>query len=198
MGPWRRLTGPPERRITSCEAPFRARCASARVSRKVGSTMHSSARSGGPVEGLWRMLGIRRCRTVVASLAACAWLMAAAGSLPPVAGGSAATAVAASDPVIAAAGDIACDPASSKFNGGKGTSSACRQLATSNLVLADSTISAVLALGDNQYVCGGYNAYQQSFDPSWGRFLSIIHPVAGNHEYETSGGTDCSSGAAGY
>jgi acid phosphatase type 7 len=56
----------------------------------------------------------------------------------------------------------------------------------------------VLALGDNQYECGGYHAYLDSFDPSWGRFVAMIHPVAGNHEYQTSGGTDCASGAAGY
>ncbi|HEU0195029.1 MAG TPA: metallophosphoesterase [Gaiellales bacterium] len=105
---------------------------------------------------------------------------------------------AAADPVIATAGDIACDPTSSKFNGGKGTSSACRQLATSNLIAGDPTISAVLPLGDNQYGCGGYTAYQQSYALSWGRFLSITHPVPGNHEYQKSGGSNCSSGAAGY
>ena len=103
-----------------------------------------------------------------------------------------------SDPVIAAAGDIACDPADSNFNNGNGTSSHCRELATSDLVVADPSISAVLALGDNQYGCGGYTAYQQSFDPSWGRFKSMIEPVPGNHEYQTSGGTDCAAHAAGY
>jgi hypothetical protein len=100
--------------------------------------------------------------------------------------------------VIAAAGDIACDPTDSGFNGGNGTASACRELATSNLVLSDPSIAAVLALGDNQYECGGLAAYQQSFGPTWGRFLSIIRPVVGNHEYLTSGGTDCKNGAAGY
>ena len=34
------------------------------------------------------------------------------------------------------AGDIACAPSSSSFNGGNGTSSKCRQLATSDLLLA--------------------------------------------------------------
>ncbi len=105
---------------------------------------------------------------------------------------------AATDPVIAAAGDIACDPSNSSFNGGKGTSSSCRELATSNLILSDPAVTAVLALGDNQYECGGYQAYLDSFDPSWGRFLAMIHPVAGNHEYQTSPGTDCAPGAAGY
>src|SRR5215213_9646892 len=63
-------------------------------------------------------------------------------------------ALAASDPVIAAAGDIACDPTSSSFNTGNGTSSACRQKYTSDL-LVNMNPAAVLALGDNQYYCGG-------------------------------------------
>ena len=102
------------------------------------------------------------------------------------------------DPLIAAAGDIACDPTASGFNGGKGSSSKCAELATSDLVMANPSIAAVLALGDNQYGCGGYTAFQQSFAPTWGRFLSKIHPVAGNHEYQTSGGSDCAPKAAGY
>jgi hypothetical protein len=102
-----------------------------------------------------------------------------------------------SDPMIAAAGDIACDPSSNDFHGGNGTSSACRAKATGDLVLANHAIKGVLALGDTQYQCGGYKAFQQSFDPAWGRFKSIIHPVLGDNEYETSG-TDCAPGAAGY
>ena len=66
-----------------------------------------------------------------------------------------------------------------------------------NLVLANTAIKAVLALGDTQYQCGGLSAFQQSFDPAWGRFKSIIHPALGDNEYET-GGTDCAPGAAGY
>jgi hypothetical protein len=100
--------------------------------------------------------------------------------------------------LIAAAGDIACDPSDAGFNGGNGTSTACAQKATSDLIAGVSAISAVLSLGDNQYVCGGYQAFLQSFDLSWGRFLSKIHPVAGNHEYQSSGGTDCAPNAAGY
>lgn len=100
------------------------------------------------------------------------------------------------DPVIAAAGDIACDPSSSSFNGGNGTSGSCRQKATSDL-LASLGVAAVLPLGDNQYYCGGYNAFLQSYDPSWGRLKSITHPSVGNHEYLTSGGTDCNTANAG-
>ena len=109
-------------------------------------------------------------------------------------------ALAASDPVIAAAGDIACDPTNSSFNGGNGTSGSCRPKYTSDL-LVNAGLAAVLALGDNQYYCGGYQAYLQSYDLSWGRVKSITRPSVGNHEYLTSGGTDCNSansGAAGY
>jgi len=102
------------------------------------------------------------------------------------------------DPVIAAAGDIACDPTSGDFNGGAGTSSSCNMRATSDLIEADPSISAVLTLGDDQYGCGGYQAFLQSFDITWGRFLAKIHPIPGNHEYQTSGGSDCAPNAAGY
>jgi acid phosphatase type 7 len=105
-----------------------------------------------------------------------------------------------SDPVIAVAGDIACDPDSSSFNGGNGSSSACRELYTSNL-LVNANLAGVLTLGDTQYYCGGYQAFLQSYDPTWGRVKPITHPAVGNHEYLTSGGTGCDStnaGAAGY
>src|SRR5512138_1165565 len=109
------------------------------------------------------------------------------------------TAQAAGDPVIAAAGDIACDPAESGFHNGNGTVTTCRQKYTSNL-LVNAGLSKVLALGDNQYFCGGYTAFQKSYDMSWGRVKSITRPVVGNHEYLTGGGTGCSStnNAAGY
>jgi hypothetical protein len=106
---------------------------------------------------------------------------------------------AASDPVIATAGDIACDPTNANFNNGNGTSANCRQLYTSNL-LVKAGLAGVLDLGDNQYYCGGLQAFQQSYDLSWGRVKSITHPSVGNHEYLPSGGTDCdaSKTAAGY
>src|SRR6266487_3703551 len=109
-------------------------------------------------------------------------------------------ALATSDPVIAAAGDIACDPVSRSFNRGNGTLRFCRQKDTSDL-LVNAGLAAVLSLGDNQYYCGGYQAFLQSYDLSWGRIKFITHPVVGNHEYLTSNGTDCTNaneGAAGY
>ena len=94
------------------------------------------------------------------------------------------------DPVIAAAGDIACDPDSRAFNGGLGVAGACRQLMTSNLLLR-TDLSGILALGDLQYEVGELSAFQGSFHPSWGRLKPLIHPVPGNHEYRIPG-------AAGY
>jgi hypothetical protein len=90
------------------------------------------------------------------------------------------------DPVIAVAGDIACSPGDGNFNGGDGTTSACRQKAVSDL-LVGTNLTAVLTLGDNQYEDGALTKFQQSFDPSWGRVKNIIHPAAGNHEYQTAG-----------
>jgi Calcineurin-like phosphoesterase len=87
-------------------------------------------------------------------------------------------------PVIAAAGDIACDPFDPSYDRGRGTSGACRQRATSNLPL-EGRYAAVLDLGDNQYENGAYSKYLVSYARSWGRVKRITHPAPGNHEYET-------------
>jgi hypothetical protein len=100
------------------------------------------------------------------------------------------TSGASNDPVVAAAGNIACDPTAPEFNGGNGTTTDCHQKATSDL-LAGTKLAAILTLGDAQYGCGGYSAYQQAYGPSWGRFLSITHPTPGNHDYVATGGSNC-------
>ena len=94
------------------------------------------------------------------------------------------------DPVIAAAGDIACDPQFQYFNGGVGSSTYCHEQYTSNLFLSQS-FAAILPLGDIQYWCDGQAAFDASYHPTWGRFKGITHPATGNHEYYTSGGTGC-------
>jgi hypothetical protein len=104
--------------------------------------------------------------------------------------------------VIAAAGDIACSPRDPDFKGGAGTAITCRQRATSDL-LVGAGLSAVLALGDNQYECAGVADFAGSFNASWGRVKSLIRPTPGNHEYISAnpdgyGGTGCTSGAQGY
>ena len=109
-------------------------------------------------------------------------------------------AMGAGDPVIAAAGDIACDPTNGNFNSGNGSSSSCRQRYTADLLVTGG-YAANLALGDNQYYCGGYPAFLQSYDLSWGRVKALTHPAVGNHEFLVSGGTGCdpgNTGAAGY
>jgi peptidoglycan/xylan/chitin deacetylase (PgdA/CDA1 family) len=92
------------------------------------------------------------------------------------------------DPVIGAAGDIACDPAAPAFGNGFGVGNDCRAMSTVSLLTG---IDAVLPIGDDQYDCGGYSAFMQSYDTSWGQKLAITHPVPGDKDYETSGGTDC-------
>jgi len=96
----------------------------------------------------------------------------------------------ANDPVVAAAGDVSCSPASGSFNGGNGTASSCRQVYTSDL-LVGANLAAVLLLGDSQYEDGALSDFEASYDLSWGRVKSITYPAVGNHEYNTPG-------AAGY
>jgi hypothetical protein len=86
------------------------------------------------------------------------------------------------DPLIAAAGDIACDPESPFFNRGLGTPEGCHMRQTSDLVLA-ARPAAVLALGDLQYEAGTPPDFRASYHPTWGRFKDITRPVPGNHEY---------------
>ncbi len=99
---------------------------------------------------------------------------------------TAATAVAATsqDPVLVVGGDIACDVGSTV------TATTCQQGATSDVVTGLGA-DAVLPLGDEQYQTASATAFQQMYDPSWGRVKATSHPVAGNHEYLTGG-------AAGY
>src|SRR5690242_19958825 len=88
---------------------------------------------------------------------------------------------ASADPVVAAAGDIAC---------GTGSTGLCAQQSTA-AVLGQINPVLVLALGDDQYESGSLSDFQSFYGPSWGLYKSITRPAPGNHEYETSG-------AAGY
>ena len=84
------------------------------------------------------------------------------------------------DPVVAAAGDIACDPRSRFL----GTKHSCRDRQTAD-VLADTDLTALLTLGDNQYEDGRLEAFRTVYDRSWGRFKHVTRPAVGNHEYLT-------------
>jgi hypothetical protein len=90
----------------------------------------------------------------------------------------------ASDPVVAAVGDMACEP-------GAAVGKSCQQKAVSDKILADPAIGTVLALGDLQYQTGTLGAFRGSYAPSFGRLMSKTRPIPGNHEYRTPG-------AAGY
>src|SRR3954452_7829786 len=87
-----------------------------------------------------------------------------------------------SDPIVAAAGDIACDPRSDSFQG-RGPAG-CGMNKTEAL-LGRIHLEAQLTLGDNQYVCGAFDAIERSFAATWGRFAQILHPSPGDHEYMT-------------
>jgi Calcineurin-like phosphoesterase len=98
----------------------------------------------------------------------------------------------AQDPVIAAAGDIACAPNNPRFNAGAGTENSCHQQGTASL-LDRGGYSAVLPLGD--LINGDDDSlagFQASYEPTWGRYRAISHPAIGNHEY------DDRAGATGY
>jgi len=98
------------------------------------------------------------------------------------------------DPVIAAAGDIACDPSNPSFNGGNGTATKCHMQATSTILqnlLTTTNLQKILPLGDEQYACGALQAFNESYGPTWGQpaLQAITSPVPGDHEYITASGT---------
>jgi len=118
-----------------------------------------------------------------------------AASLPPPSEAATATAAPSPEPttvVIVAAGGIACDTDSPSYNGGVGRGNNCRGMATAALI-DEIEPDAVLPLGDIQYEDAAPEQWQASYEPSWGRFKSITHPVVGNHEYLQCGTytTDC-------
>lgn len=90
------------------------------------------------------------------------------------------------DPVVAAAGDIACGKDST------GTvPEACWELQTSDVLLQINP-AVVLPLGDVQYQYGELDDFyggrpgwaNTGYHPTWGRLKSVTRPVVGNHEYD--------------
>jgi hypothetical protein len=79
------------------------------------------------------------------------------------------------DPVIVSAGDIAgCDYSEDEQ--------------TAQLVDAIRP-TRVVTLGDHAYENGTASEFANCYHPTWGRHRAITTPVAGNHEYNTSGAT---------
>src|SRR5437763_7876703 len=80
------------------------------------------------------------------------------------------------DPVIVAAGDIACGAASQ---------GSCYENSTASAI-ATVNPDTVLPLGDEQYECGALSdwTFSKGYDQSWGQFKGITRPAPGNHEYK--------------
>jgi hypothetical protein len=95
------------------------------------------------------------------------------------------------DPVLAAAGDIACDLLpSAKPEADDAGANVCHMGATAKLVAALHP-AVVLTLGDEQYGGATLEQFKAGYDKSWGAFKGMTRPAPGNHEYQTPG-------AAGY
>jgi hypothetical protein len=92
------------------------------------------------------------------------------------------------DPVIYAAGDIACAPGSAQ------TSTKCHELKTSDIIV-NGGASRALALGDLQYDSASLSNLRASYDRSWGRVKSITRPALGNHEGSGTGYFDYFNGS---
>ncbi len=88
------------------------------------------------------------------------------------------------DPVVGAAGDVACSPNDPNFKGGAGTTNYCHQRDTANLL--DGGLADILTLGDNQYENGELSNFQSVFDLTWGAAKSRLKPSVGNREYNSS------------
>ncbi len=84
--------------------------------------------------------------------------------------------------IVAAAGDIACDPSDSGFDGSDPDQ--CQSRATADLL---ARADAVIPLGDLQYPDGALGSYEQGYDPTWGKFADESYPAPGNHDYHVGG-----------
>jgi hypothetical protein len=91
---------------------------------------------------------------------------------------------AAADPVLVAAGDIACNPDAVAYAAGDGTATDCHGRHTAAKAALIDPVN-VLALGDLQYEDGHIDRFNQSYEDSWGQatLKSRTKPVPGNHEY---------------
>ena len=55
--------------------------------------------------------------------------------------------------------------------------------------LLDEIPGDIFTAGDNAYPSGTVKDFRDCFNPTWGRHKSRMHPVPGNHDYETPGAT---------
>jgi hypothetical protein len=137
-----------------------------------------------------RLTGIR-LSFAAASLA----LLAVAGvttTLSSTASTGLAGAASSNDPnqIMAAVGDIACEPNIPENNntpvnfkcGGASVGNFMAETATAKQA-AGMHPNVVALLGDEQYEVGKYKDFLNSFDKTWGPLKALSKPAPGNHEY---------------
>ena len=88
--------------------------------------------------------------------------------------GDASLTITVAPPVILAAGDIA---------------DCTRPGDDSTALLLDTLEGVVVALGDNAYLNGTLDDYNNCYAPTWGRHKARTRPVPGNHDYNTPDAT---------
>jgi len=125
--------------------------------------------------------GCRRLRAYTRLAVVFVTLVAGAAALAP---------AAQADPVIAAAGDIACGTQNAVG------AASCREMATSDILVGlenAGNLAAVIPLGDTQYECAELSNYnlndgtRRGYGRSWGRVKPLTNPAIGNHEYRYTG-----------
>jgi hypothetical protein len=85
---------------------------------------------------------------------------------------------------VAAAGDMACDPADPDLKPpGEPPGDRCRHQSVSDLAVAMNP-DYLLALGDVQYEVPTGESFRTVYGPSWGRLRDRTVPVFGNQEYK--------------
>ncbi|HET9103175.1 MAG TPA: metallophosphoesterase [Solirubrobacteraceae bacterium] len=149
----------------------------------------------------WRRAG-RRSRRLMVALGVTVFALAGAGTvLADVWGGGNDNPWPYNDPgpapVVAAVGDIACQPGSPvekekqsdvcDTTGQGDTTRMSAQTATANQIEAMQP-NLVAILGDEQYQVGRYQDFMGSFDHTYGAFKFLQRPSPGNHEFYTSHG----------
>jgi hypothetical protein len=110
--------------------------------------------------------------------------------------------------VLAAVGDIACEPndpdnagnpAAVKC-GGSGIGGPDAEFATAQQAYSFHP-DAVALLGDEQYQVGKLSDFEGSFEPAWGGLKFLEHPAPGNHEfyaYTKKGDKEAAQNGTGY
>lgn len=120
-------------------------------------------------------------RIAQSTLAATACAAVAAVGVPSLSG----AAHAESSVVVSTAGDIACGPKVTAYNGGDGTATQCAQKRTAALLPGS---DQVWTLGDHVYPTATLANLTAGYDPTWGQFKGITKPSPGDHDYAAKGG----------